>query len=67
MDGVFYRFKKSWIKAVPDSDPVLTNEQSKYLESLQKRGKEGQLPKRPSENDYKRLVAAYGKIIQQFL
>ena len=63
-----HRFNIKWIKDVTlqtykniDRDPRLSELEKKYLKSLH--NKKLELPKRPSINDYRRLVLAYyGKV-----
>ena len=44
-----------------DKDVSLNVKEKEYLKSLHRRSKKGSFSRRPSENDYEKLVLAYGK------
>ena len=66
----YYRFKLKWLKDEYKSLATIENidqadyldpTEKKYLKGLHKRDQAGQLPRKPSKEDYKALKKAYGE------
>ena len=62
---VINRFKIDWLRdeslqdaKTIDIAPGLSKKEKEYLKGLHERSKAGQLPKQPSQGDYKALVEA---------